>query len=133
MYMQKSPNLKMPVTILQQNHQIKALYICTNISDILSYSYAGKINCMVSQKDIAPLTKAEDIFIRLSLPEGESSTVDTYRVFVSCSPLQLDSLEQLNVMDYFSSHEYQLPDLKNLILQVSNRNIMYTLLVILEQ
>lgn len=88
---------------------------------------------MVSQKDIAPLTKAEDIFIRLSLPEGESSTVDTYRVFVSCSPLQLDSLQQLNVMDYFSSHEYQLPNLKNLILQVSNRNIMYTLLVILEQ
>ena len=75
---------------------------------------------MVSQKDIAPMTKSEDIFIKLSLPQGENSTIDTYRVFVSCSPLQLDSLQQLNVMDYFSSHEYSLPDLKNLILQVSN-------------
>lgn len=84
---------------------------------VMCIEKTGKINCMVSQKDIAPMTKAEDIFIRLSLPEGESSTVDTYRVFVSCSPLQLDSLQQLNVMDYFSSHEYQLPDLKNLILQ----------------
>ena len=76
---------------------------------------------MVSQKDIAPMmTKSEDIFIKLSLPQGENSTIDTYRVFVSCSPLQLDSLQQLNVMEYFSSHEYSLPDLKNLILQVSN-------------
>ncbi|XP_019856316.1 PREDICTED: uncharacterized protein LOC109584862 [Amphimedon queenslandica] len=84
---------------------------------VMCIEKTGKIDCIVSQKDIAPMSISKDTFINLSLPEGESSTVDTYRVFVSCSPLQLDSLQQLNVMDYFSSHKYKPPNLKNLILQ----------------
>ena len=82
--------------------------------------FLGEIQCLLSHEEISPkdphssersLCKC----FKTLLPQGEDSTIDIYRVFVSCSPLQLDSLQQSSVLEYFSNHQYTVPGFQNLV------------------